>query len=473
MGSPASSCVPTLADARRALAQHFGFADFRPDQRRVIASLLGGRDVLAILPTGAGKSVCFQVPALLADGLTLVVSPLVSLMQDQVGAARRRGLAAAALHSALGMDERERTLTALRHNRLRLLYTAPERLERLAEELVAIGCMPSLLAVDEAHCIAEWGHDFRPSYRRLGTLRHRLGRPQCIALTGSATPAVRDDIVAQLRLGAGRTTTGCDRHVASFDRPNLRFEVRTISGVRDRMASLATAIRSAGGAAIVYVPTRGLAETVASAVVCRGVRALPYHAGLTAGVRRATLDRFLAGEADAVVATSAFGMGIDKPDVRLVAHWTLPPTPESYYQEAGRAGRDGQPARCLLLYHHSDAELHRRQLEVTFPDRALVEAVWSDPRRAAGVPRNVLASIERLRHELKPAHRIVDWRPIDRRRRAALARIDAIDRYARTRRCHRATLLAYFGERLGRCAGCGRCDRRNPVQRLFSRLIHS
>jgi ATP-dependent DNA helicase RecQ len=258
------------------------------------------------------------------------------------------------------------------------------------------------------------------------------------------------------------------RHVASFDRPNLALAVQPVAGERQRLDGLAASLASAGGVSIVYVPTRGLSEAVASAAFRRGCRAVPYHAGLDPDTRRRALDRFLDGDARVVVA-SAFGMGIDKPDVRLVVHWTLPPTPEAYYQEAGRAGRDGAPARCLLLYRRGDAELHRRQLDVTFPAPELAEAVWADPGRAQQVAANTRESIERLRRELRPERGGVDWDRVRGRRRGAEARIAAMARYASAPRCRRVTLLEWFGERTRPCGRCDHCQA--PVlRRLCARF---
>jgi ATP-dependent DNA helicase RecQ len=442
----------SMPRARQALRRHFGYADFRPAQAGVVRDVLAGRDTLAVLPTGAGKSVCFQVPAVVLGGLTVVVSPLISLMQDQVAAACARGIPAAALTSGL-TDETERGIWArIEAGTLRLLYLSPERLERTAPELRARGIRPTLLAVDEAHCIAEWGHDFRPSYRRIGAARYRLGRPPVVALTGSATPAVRHDITHSL----GLTTTGTTVHLSSFDRANLWFGVVPVRG-RNRLDALLRLLRGDDRMAIVYAPTRGLTESIARAVAAAGHRAAPYHAGLDRARRAAILDAFLDDRLDLVVATCAFGMGIDKPSVRLVVHWTLPPTPESYYQEAGRAGRDGEFARCVLLYHPRDAELHRRQLDVTFPRTRTLEQAWADRGAMARLPANVRASAERLRGELRPDLGPVDWTPVRERRRRAEGRIAAMESYASRRGCRRRALVGYFGERLDRCAGCDRC----------------
>jgi ATP-dependent DNA helicase RecQ len=452
----------SLDDARRLLRHHFGHADFRAAQVPVIRSVLAGRDTLAVLPTGGGKSVCFQVPALVFGRLTLVVSPLIALMQDQVAAAAARGIPAAALHSGISEPERDRIWSRLEAGSLRLLYVSPERLTRLAPELQAKGLQPALLAVDEAHCIAEWGHDFRPSYRALGAARYRLGRPAALALTGSATPDVRRDITRALRFPPSRY----DEHLGSFDRANLWFGVVPVRSERDRRQALVRLLADDDRMIIVYAPTRSVTEAVAQTLVLAGHRASPYHAGLTRERRARTLDAFLDDRLDVIVATCAFGMGIDKPQIRMVVHWTLPATPEAYYQEAGRAGRDGEFARCVLLWRRGDAELHRRQLDVTFPPRRLLERIWSQAGQSPGVPANVLASAERLRRELGPERGPVDWSPVIERRRRAEGRIAAVEAYATGRNCRRRMLVGYFGERLERCAGCDRCRRRPAPTRV-------
>ena len=459
-----------MTEARRLLLHHFGYPDFRRGQIPVLQSVLDGRDTLAVLPTGGGKSICFQIPAMVLPGITLVVSPLISLMQDQVAAARSRGIPAACLNSSLGKAEQQAVQEALTDGSLKMLYVSPERLERLSQELAGRGIRPRLLVVDEAHCIAKWGHDFRPSYRRLARARYRLGQPQAVALTGSATPAVREEIARALRLRHGYAS-----HLGSFDRRNLWFGAVKVGGEKERLEALLALLRGDDAMSIVYTPTRGSTEVVARALSRAGHRAAPYHAGLTKGTRATTLDDFLRDRVDIIVATCAFGMGIDKPSVRLVVHWTPPPTPEAYYQEAGRAGRDGEFARCVLLWRVADAGLHRRQLDVTFPQRRLLERIWHERGGDVGVPRNVLESAERLRRELHPERGHVDWRPVRERRSQAEARIQAVEDYARATGCRRARLVQYFGERLDHCAGCDRCGAkgaRTPVDPVVSeRLI--
>jgi ATP-dependent DNA helicase RecQ len=451
-----------LAAVRRLLQHHFGYDQLRPLQTRVLSALTEGHDVLAVLPTGGGKSVCFQLPALLRSAPTLVVSPLISLMQDQVAAARARGLPAAALNSSLTPAAQQEVLAQLSRGELRLLYTSPERLRRLAAELAERKLRPALLAIDEAHCISEWGPDFRPAYRCLRRLRSALGWPQSIALTGSATPEVRRDVIRVLGLGGGR---GMRTVLGSFDRRNLWLGVARVRNERERFAALLAVLRMQDALAIVYAPTRNLVEELARVLCDAGFRAAPYHAGLTPTSRREVLQRFLADELGIVVATCAFGMGIDKPNVRLVVHWTLPPTPEAYYQEAGRAGRDGAFARCLLLYRPGDAAVPRRQLDVTFPPEPLAERVWRGELDPVRVPANVRSSIERLRREVLAERGRLGWSGVRERRREAEARIDVMERYARRPQCRRAALLGYFGEAVPRCAGCDVCSRR-PAARL-------
>jgi len=369
-----------LDAARTILSERFGHTRFRVHQLKVLGPLLAGRNVLAVLPTGAGKSLCYQVPALLGAGLTLVISPLISLMQDQVGALRRRGIAAAYVNSQLDAEQRHLVLDAATSGRLALLYCAPERLGSLTRRLTGGGTRVKLLAIDEAHCITEWGNEFRPVYRRLGVFRSLLGRPPTIALTGSATPAARADILHVLRMPDAEVV------VTSFDRPNLVFGVRRVRDDRERFATIRARVRDAPGAALIYTPTRRLTELVTRALLRTSVRAAPYHAGLSANTRRRVLRAFLADQVHVIVATSAFGMGIDKPDVRQVLHWGPPPTIEAYYQEAGRGGRDGTAAECLILWRPEDlawgniAPPMRRYLETHREHRRMILEYFGEGR---------------------------------------------------------------------------------------------
>jgi len=460
--------MPSLSDriteARRLLHHSFGFADFRPLQRRVVQSVLAGRDTLAVLPTGGGKSICFQIPGLVMGGLTVVISPLVALMQDQVAALQARGISADTLNS-LQPEEEQRAVTArMAAGQLRFLYVSPERAPRVAADLARLRIRPALLAIDEAHCISEWGHDFRPSYRALAAFRTSVGTPPTVALTGSATREVRADIVRVL--GFQRH----DAHLGSFDRPNLWFGVRRLRRRVDRLPALLALMEQRPGLSIIYAPTRNTTDALAQKLGFAGHRSAGYHAGLTRERRTEVLSRFLAGDLDVVVATSAFGMGIDAPRVRLVAHWGMPPTPEAYYQEAGRAGRDGQPSQCVLLHHPSDSTIHRRQLDVTFPPRGVLEEIWGNPATRKRHPTGVVASADRLAAELGPSRTPVEWRRVERRKAHARERLDVVERYATRARCRRQLLLNYFGEATAECTGCDACDAPHPLRRLAAAL---
>jgi ATP-dependent DNA helicase RecQ len=407
---------PSLADAERTLERIWSYPAFRHHQRRAVVAALKGRDCLAVLPTGGGKSLCFQVPALVLPGTTLVVSPLISLMQDQVAALQRRGVAAEYLSSTQPGADRTTILGAVREGKLKLLYVAPERLPSLAKGLARVPI--SLLAVDEAHCISEWGHEFRPHYRTIGKYRAALGAPPTIALTGTATRETRDDIVRSLRL---RRPV---KILRSFDRPNLCFAARRVASDGERLRLALHLLRGAEGTAIVYVPTRNQTDGVATVLRRWGIAALPYHAGLPPDARRSLLERFLDGRCRVIVATNAFGMGIDKPDVRLVLHLGVPGRPESYFQEAGRAGRDGAPSACVMLWQPGDLVLARRLLSSgNAPGR------WSR-----------------------------GMRPSDRLGFAAMRR------YVHARGCRRRILLDYLGERGSVCSGCDRCSGKAATQ---------
>ena len=332
------------------LKTHFGYDDFLPLQEQIIASVLEGNDNLVLMPTGGGKSLCYQLPALCLDGLTLVVSPLIALMKDQVDGLKANGLAADFINSAIPQTEVRRIQTEALAGRLRILYVAPERLALEGFRAFLNRLDVSLIAVDEAHCISEWGHDFRPDYRNLKALRHLLPEAPVIALTATATLRVREDIVGELALRDGRF------FVSSFNRPNLTYNIRPKRRSYDALFSLLD--RHRGEAVIIYRFSRKDTENLARRLSDDGIEALPYHAGLDGPIRRSTQEKFVRDEVSVIVATIAFGMGIDKPDIRLVVHYDMPRSVEGYYQETGRAGRDGLPSDCVLFYSQADKIKH-------------------------------------------------------------------------------------------------------------------
>jgi ATP-dependent DNA helicase RecQ len=396
-----------LSTASALLHSVFGFSEFRPGQEEIVRAVLTGENVLAVMPTGSGKSLCYQLPAIARPGLTLVVSPLIALMRDQVRALSAAGVAAGSLNSSNEPAETARVLGLLHRRDLRLLYVAPERLARpdmvemLAESHV------TLMAIDEAHCVSQWGHDFRPEYLTLGSLARQIGgRLQTLALTATADAPTRGDIVDKLFAAPPRV------FVRSFDRPNLRLAFKP----KERSARQALAFVAAhqGESGIVYCASRRKVEELATALAAAGIRALPYHAGLDKAVRDANQDAFQQEDGVVMTATVAFGMGIDKPDVRFVCHADLPANVEAYYQEIGRAGRDGLPADTLTLYSLGDMQLRRQQIEQ-----------GDSP---------------------------------DERKRIERQRLNALLALAEAPRCRRQTLLAYFDEVSEPCGNCDLCQ---------------
>ncbi|MDO4173954.1 MAG: DNA helicase RecQ [Eubacteriales bacterium] len=400
----------------RLLREAFGYTAFRPGQRKLIDAMLSGKDVLGVMPTGAGKSICYQLSAMLLPGVTLVISPLISLMQDQTAALQRAGISVCLINSAQTPQERRASMHLAASGRCKMIYIAPERLAT-PDFCDLIQRLPiSMVAVDEAHCISQWGHDFRPSYRKIPQFLQSLpSRPIVSAFTATATARVREDIVQALGLQQP------ERLVTSFDRPNLYYEVRR---VYDREAQLLRFIQKQGDVSgIVYCLTRKKTEEMAQYLRDHAIRAAVYHAGMDTMARRLAQQRFVGGEIPVMVATNAFGMGIDKPDVRFVVHFGMPRDMESYYQEAGRAGRDGMAARCLLLFDENDIQFH------TF-------LIRQDPENPC------LTEEE------------VDWL-----RDNNLARLRDMKRYVFTEGCLRQQILQYFGQEAPDfCGQCGNCE---------------
>jgi ATP-dependent DNA helicase RecQ len=569
--APGAVARPTLDQARALLRARFGFQEFRPGQERAVESVLAGRDTLVVLPTGGGKSVCYQVPALLLPGITVVVSPLISLMKDQVDALTARGIPATFVNSTLTSGEVAERMTRVARGEVKMLYVAPERFDvgTAAERLRDVGV--SLLAVDEAHCISEWGHDFRPSYLRVAQVREKLGWPPAVALTATATQHVRQDIVRQLRMEDAETI------ITGFDRQNLRYHVIPTRSDAEKDQALIDVLEKHAGVAIVYASTRRNVEKVTRTLENAGITAAAYHAGLDDAHRHEVQESFMRESVRAIVATNAFGMGIDKPNVRVVVHHAMPGTLEAYYQEAGRAGRDGQQADVFLLHSFPDRFTHEFFIKGAYPDRQTVERVYervrgmadrsgavvlepgeiagalpgkvsdrevesslrlligagairSDPETGGRVFVRLLATADRIKREksgdameigllralwraagdalydgaqvdldgLPPGfggavgampilealersqflewHRLgggdrvtnpkrpltaypLDWAALDRRRKAELEKLEAVQRYAYATGCRRGYVLRYFGDpAAGKdCGGCDNC----------------
>lgn len=358
------------AERSRILREKFHFTQFRKWQEEIVDTLLNQRDAVVIMPTGSGKSLCYQLPAMLLEGVTLVVSPLIALMKDQVDGLVQNQIPATFINSVLTPSEQWQRLREIQQGRYKLVYIAPERFRNPGFMEGIQSCRVSLFAVDEAHCVSEWGHDFRPDYLRLKGVAEKLGHPPVAALTATATPEVRRDIIAQLGLRQPIT------FVAGFDRPNLSFQVKRVTGEEDKIDAILSLLRQGGQRGIIYAATRRNVETVTQALMIRGYKAGGYHAGMEMEARRSVQDRFMEGTLPVVVATNAFGMGIDKADLRFVIHYDIPGSLEAYYQEVGRAGRDGKPGTCLLLFNYADTFTQEFFIDGSYPPRDMIEQVY-------------------------------------------------------------------------------------------------
>jgi ATP-dependent DNA helicase RecQ len=496
--------MQTFDDPVSSLRKHFGFEGFREGQQEVISTILSGKDAVVVMPTGSGKSLCYQLPAMMMTGATLIVSPLIALMKDQVDALLARGLPATFINSAIPESEQIARINALRRGEYKLVYVAPERFRSPRFNAALRSINISLFAVDEAHCVSTWGHDFRPDYLRLKNVIESLGTTRTLALTATATPYVRSDIIQQLGLKSPQT------FVSGFDRPNLSIEVVHTQREREKISRIKRIAQGHSGSGIIYTSTRKAVEQVGTSLRDLGLSVVMYHAGLTDAQRIKAQEAFMSGSRQMIVATNAFGMGIDKPDIRFVVHYQMPGSIEAYYQEIGRAGRDGLPSTCLLLFNYADKNTHDFFIEGTYPNARMLKEVY-DVLASTGLKRIELTAkeigkrmteknemainsslylLERAGHIERVASGptreqgsrknrtiiMLDDPPVtslrvnhsDVLRRGNLERrkLREMIEFCYAERCFRAYILDYFGDRYHarECGTCGNCGHRTPIR---------
>ena len=431
-----SSHRRVIEEAREVLREIFGFDEFLSGQQEIVECILEGRDGLAVMPTGGGKSLCYQLPGLVKEGVTLVVSPLIALMKDQVDALQAKGVQAAVINSSQSWDEQKEILEETRAGRIKLLYVAPERFRAASFTTTMSNVKISMLAIDEAHCLSQWGHDFRPDYLRLGRARQELGNPQCVAFTATATPVVREDILKVLTLqNPFETITG-------FARPNLSFNITAVAKKADKFKRLREIILEYK-TGIVYCATRKKVDEVSETLASWGLKVAAYHGGMTDQERDRVQDSFISRRKDVAIATNAFGMGIDRSDVRFVAHFEVPGSVEAFYQEAGRAGRDGEAAWCELFWNFADTRTQEFFLEGVNPGPGVVRDLYEWLRSSSDEKNEVYRSLDEMRDELGVSNGMAVGSAL-----SLLGRLGYVQRFDVTGRRMRGTRLLKVGQAL-------------------------